>query len=90
MPVITVISGIPLFTTIQEALDWAAANGLSGYHTHFVGGQQGYMGGSNHASATRSGNGGAAQIRPNISGASSASSSSSSSGGSSGGGGGGY
>ena len=34
MSVLTTIAGIPLFTTIQEALAWAAANGLSGYHTH--------------------------------------------------------
>tara|TARA_R110002073_G_scaffold138918_1_gene288742 strand:+ start:286 stop:549 length:264 start_codon:yes stop_codon:yes gene_type:complete len=52
MSLLTVIAGIPLFTTIQEALDWAASNGLSGYHVHNWQGQQGYMGGANHLQAT--------------------------------------
>ncbi len=43
---------MPLFTTIQEALAWALANGLSGYHTHNFQGQTGYMGGINHQQAT--------------------------------------
>ena len=52
MSVIGNIAGIPLFTTIQEALAWASANGLSGYHMHNLNGQQGYMGGTNHQQAT--------------------------------------
>ena len=52
MAVIITIGGVPLFTTIQEALAWAAANGLTGYHTHSVQGQIGYMGGANHLQAT--------------------------------------
>ena len=52
MSVIGNIAGIPLFTTIQEALAWAAANGLNGYHTHSLQGQVGYMGGANHQQAT--------------------------------------
>ena len=48
MSVLTTIAGIPLFTTIQEALAWAAANGLSGYHTHNFQNQTGYMGGTSH------------------------------------------
>ena len=52
MAILTTIAGVPLFTTIQEALDWAAANGLSGYHIHNYQGQQGYMGGANHLEAT--------------------------------------
>ena len=52
MSLITNIAGIPLYSTIQEALTWAAANGLSGYHTHNRQGQQGYMGGANHLQAT--------------------------------------
>ena len=52
MPIITTIAGIPLFTTIAEALAWAAANGLSGYHTHSIQGQTGYMGGASHILAT--------------------------------------
>jgi len=52
MSVITSIAGVPLFTTVGEALAWAAANGLSGYHTHNFQGQVGYMGGANHLQAT--------------------------------------
>ena len=52
MSVIGNIAGIPLFTTVQEALSWASENGLSGYHTHSLQGQQGYMGGANHQQAT--------------------------------------
>jgi hypothetical protein len=51
MAVLTTISGIPLFTTIQEALDWAASVGLTGYHTHQYQGMTGYMGGSDHNNA---------------------------------------
>ena len=51
MAVLTSIDGIPLYSTIQEALDYAAANGLSGYHTHTYQGQIGYMGGSTHSQA---------------------------------------
>ena len=52
MSLLTNIAGVPLFTTMQEALDWATSNGLSGYHTHNWQGQQGYMGGANHLQAT--------------------------------------
>ena len=52
MSVITSIAGVPLFTTVREAVAWAAANGLSGYHTHNFQGQVGYMGGANHLQAT--------------------------------------
>ena len=51
MAVLTSIDGIPLYSTIQEALDYAAANGLSGYHTHTYQGQIGYMGGATHSQA---------------------------------------
>ncbi len=44
------IDGIPVFTTIQEALAWAARNGLSGYHKH----SYGYMGGVSHSQAKNS------------------------------------
>ena len=53
MSVLTSIAGIPLYTTAQEALAWARANGLSGYHTHGWQGQTGYMGGSSHSAATQ-------------------------------------
>ena len=51
MAVLTTISGIPLYTTIQEALDWATSVGLTGYHTHQYQGITGYMGGSDHNNA---------------------------------------
>jgi hypothetical protein len=52
MSIIGSIAGVPLFTTVQEALAWASANGLSGYHVHNLNGQQGYMGGINHQQAS--------------------------------------
>tara|TARA_R110001592_G_C12646471_1_gene700816 strand:- start:229 stop:474 length:246 start_codon:yes stop_codon:yes gene_type:complete len=51
MSVLTNINGIPLFSTLQEALNWASANGLVGHHTHVYNGRTGYMGGANHVSA---------------------------------------
>tara|TARA_Y100001937_G_scaffold1618_1_gene2109 strand:+ start:664 stop:870 length:207 start_codon:yes stop_codon:yes gene_type:complete len=52
MSLLTNINGVPLYSTIQEALNWAASKGLSGYHTHQYQGQTGYMGGINHNQAT--------------------------------------
>ena len=52
MSLLTNIDGVPLFSTIQEALDWGALYGITGYHTHIFQGQIGYMGGANHAQAT--------------------------------------
>jgi len=52
MSLIGNIAGVPLFTTVEEALDWASANGLSGFHSHTLQGQAGYMGGENHMQAT--------------------------------------
>tara|TARA_R110000744_G_scaffold162842_1_gene279443 strand:+ start:247 stop:513 length:267 start_codon:yes stop_codon:yes gene_type:complete len=52
MPIITFISGVPLFDNVNEALSWAASNGMTGYHTHNVQNQTGYMGGSNHQQAS--------------------------------------
>ena len=51
MAVITLIDGVPLFTTIQEALDWADSRGLNNYHTHTHQGVVGYMGGIDHGQA---------------------------------------
>ena len=51
MAIIGIISGIPLFSTRQEALAWATSNGLTGYHTHFYQNQTGFMGGVNHNQA---------------------------------------
>ena len=52
MSVITTISGIPLYSTRKEALAWARANGLTGYHTHVYQGKTGFMGGATHSQAT--------------------------------------
>tara|TARA_R100001460_G_scaffold18102_3_gene38463 strand:- start:55 stop:417 length:363 start_codon:yes stop_codon:yes gene_type:complete len=54
MPVLTTIGGIPVYTTRQQAIAWGRANGLSGYHIHYYQGQRGYMGGTNHSTATGS------------------------------------
>ena len=54
MSVIRFIAGVPLFTTVQDALSWALANGMTGFHTHVSQGQTGYMGGANHQQATGS------------------------------------
>ena len=51
MAILTTIDGIPLYSTVQEALDYAAANGLIGYHTHIYQGITGYMGGTTHGAA---------------------------------------
>ena len=52
--ILTTIDGIPLFSTPQEAIDWANQNNAQGYHTHSYQGQIGYMGGATHASAVAS------------------------------------
>ena len=50
MAVITRINGVPLFSSIQEALRWGRFNRLKGgYHVHYWEGQKGYMGGNNHS-----------------------------------------
>ena len=51
MSVLTSINGIPLFSTLQEALNWGSSNSLVGYHTHVYNGRTGYMGGVNHTTA---------------------------------------
>ena len=48
---LTTIDGIPLYSTLQEALQWASNNGLTGYHNHTYQGQTGFMGGSDHSNA---------------------------------------
>ena len=49
--ILTNIDGIPLFSTPQQALNWAQENGLLGYHIHVYQGVTGYMGGSDHNNA---------------------------------------
>ena len=51
MALLTMIGGVPLYSTVAEALAYAAANGLSGYHSHVYQGQVGYMGGATHGAA---------------------------------------
>jgi hypothetical protein len=48
MALIGSIDGVPLFTTPQEAIAWAVANGTTGFHEHMFEGQVGYMGGQSH------------------------------------------
>ena len=57
MAILTTINGIPLFSTVQEAVAWADENNLSGYHTHMYNGTMGYMGGTTHATAATSSSG---------------------------------
>jgi len=52
MSLLTTINGIPLYSTIEEAMRWAVTNDLRSYHTHEFQGQTGYMGGADHAQAT--------------------------------------
>ena len=49
MSILTNIDNIPLFSTVQEALDWSSDNNTSGWHSHYHLGQQGYMGGPLHS-----------------------------------------
>ena len=49
MSLITSIDGVPLYTTIEEAELWGSQYNLTGYHTHTILGQVGYMGGIAHA-----------------------------------------
>ena len=88
--ILTTIDGVPLYSTLQEALQWAAANRLQGYHTHTYQGALGYMGGATHGSATiASASPTSSSTQPTSSGSTTMNtpSSSPSSGGSSGGGG---
>ena len=54
MSLITIMNGVPLYTTKQEALRWALCNSVKGYHVHRYKGKTGYMGGITHSTATRS------------------------------------
>jgi len=49
--ILTTIDGIPLYSTVEEALQWGGNRGLTGYHTHDYQGQIGYMGGVSHSTA---------------------------------------
>ena len=52
MSLIGNIDNIPLFTTIAEAELWGSQYGITGYHTHTLLGQLGYMAGATHADIT--------------------------------------
>ena len=45
------MGGLPIFDNKQEAIVWGKRNNLTGYHTHTINRQIGYMGGSDHAEA---------------------------------------
>ena len=48
---LTTIDGVPLFSTIDEALQWGSNRNLTGSHTHAYQGQIGHMGGASHSNA---------------------------------------
>ena len=49
MSLIGNIDNIPVFTNIAEAELWGRQYGITGYHTHTLLGQTGYMAGNSHA-----------------------------------------
>ena len=51
MAILTYIDGVPLYSTKQEALNYATANELTGFHSHPYENQVGYMGGIDHNNA---------------------------------------
>ena len=57
MSLLTTIGGIPLYSTVAEALAWGSANNKVGFHTHTYQGQTGYMGGATHGAAASSSQG---------------------------------
>jgi hypothetical protein len=54
MALLTTINGIPLYSTVNEALAYAEAEGLQGYHTHRYRNIVGYMGGVTHEKSRQS------------------------------------
>jgi len=49
MSILTRINGAPVYTSINEALEWGEYNRAQGYHIHKHMGVTGYMGGKNHS-----------------------------------------
>jgi len=49
MSILTRINGVPVYTNINEALEWGAYNSSTGYHVHKHMSVTGYMGGKNHS-----------------------------------------
>ena len=54
MALLTRINGIPLYSTVNEALAYAKAEELQGYHTHRYKNIVGYMGGVTHEKSRQS------------------------------------
>ena len=54
MALLTRITGIPLFSTVNEALAYAEAEDSQGYHTHRYKNIVGYMGGVTHEKSRQS------------------------------------
>ena len=54
MALLTRINGIPLYSTVNEALAYAEAEELQGYHTHRYKNIVGYMGGVTHEKSRQS------------------------------------
>ena len=52
MSLLAMIDGIPLFSTVEEALAWGQTYGITGSHTHNYQGQVGYMAGNTHSDIT--------------------------------------
>ena len=52
MSLLTVIDGVPLYTTIEEADIYGSQYNLTGYHTHIHNGVTGYMSGVDHVTIT--------------------------------------
>ena len=53
MAILTTMDEIPMYSTKKEALAWALANGIKGYHSHIHNGKKCYMGGTTHSLATK-------------------------------------
>ena len=49
MSILTRVNNIPVYTNIDEALEWSKNNRVSGYHIHKHVSVTGYMGGKKHA-----------------------------------------
>jgi len=65
MSVLKTINSIPVFSTVERAEMWGKQFGLTGYHTHTVLGQTGYMGGQDHNQAVTALKGGV--VPPSVS-----------------------
>ena len=53
MSLLKTIDGIPLYSTVQEAITGAERNGLEGAHVHKWDGRFGYMGGASHSTTVQ-------------------------------------